>query len=189
MPDFIGMTFLRALPRLRAILLIAALAVTAPASAQQVAPATDAEVREAYGVFLDWLNAYQDGEHYQQYQLTDGRIRQWWPRNRYLRFMTDGRNRTGALTSIEVLQAGAIDAETLPCTERGHCYRPGVRYVFLMFRTRYENVEGELTEYAAMAESGEGWRFGGGNILNRPLGETSVIMTLQDESRYRQLFQ
>jgi hypothetical protein len=183
------MKALHAFPLLRSILLMAALAVSAPASAQTVEPATDTEVREAYGVFLDWLNAWQEEEHYAQYQLTDRRIRQWWPRERYLRFMTDSRNRTGALTSIEVLQAGAIDAETLPCTERGHCYRPGVRYVFLMFRTTYENVEGELTEYAAMAESGEGWRFGGGNILNRPMGETSAILTVQDESRYRQLFQ
>jgi len=189
MPDFTVMIRLRAFFRLPAILLFAALAVAAPASAQQAEPATDAEVREAYTVFLNWMNAWQEEEHYQQYQLTDRRIRQWWPRDRYLRFMTDSRNRTGALTSIEVLQAGAIDAETLPCTERGHCYRPGVRYVFLMFRTSYENVEGELTEYAAMAESGEGWRFGGGNILNRPLGETSVILTVQDENRYRQLFQ
>jgi len=170
-------------------LLILALAVSAPAFAQTVEPARDEEVREAYGVFLEWLNARETGDYYAQYQLTDRRIRQWWPRERYMRFMSDAHRRDGALLSIEVLQAGAIDAETLPCTERGHCYRQGVRYVFLMFRTSYENVEGELTEYAAMAESGEGWRFGGGNILNRPMGETSVIMTLQDENRYRQLFQ
>ncbi len=170
-------------------LIFGSILLSAPAHAQSVEPASESEVREAYNVFLDWLDAYQEEDHYQQYQLTDGRIRRWWPRVRYLRFMTDARRRTGALTSIEVLQAGAIDAETLPCTERGHCYRPGVRYVFLMFRTTYENVAGGLTEYAAMAESGEGWRFGGGNILNRPMGETSVILTLQDENRYRQLFQ
>lgn len=183
------MTVLHTLRRLGLILLFGALAVSAPASAQEVAPATDAEVREAYGVFLDWVAGWQEEDHYAQYRLTDRRIRQWWPRERYLRFLTDSRRRTGALTSIEVLQAGAIEAETLPCTERGHCYRPGLRYVFLLFRTRYEHVEGELTEYAVMTESGEGWRFGGGNILNRPMGETSVIMTLQDESRYRQSFQ
>lgn len=150
--------------------------------------ASDAEVREAYGVFLDWLNAYQAEQYHDQWQLTDRRIRNWWPRERWTDFMRASRRHTGELTSIEVLQAGPIEADTLPCTERGHCYRPGVRYVFLMFRTRYSDVEGELTEYAAMAESGEGWRFGGGNILNRPLGETSVIMTRTDESRYRQSF-
>ena len=173
----------------RIIALALALGLCAPATAQTVEPATEAEVREAYGVFLDWLNGWQDEDHYAQYQLTDPRVRQWWPRERYMRFLSDSRRRTGALVSIEMLQAGSIDAGTLPCTERGHCYRPGVRYVFLMFRTTYENVEGELIEYAAMAESGEGWRFGGGNILNRPMGETSVIMTRQDENRYRQLFQ
>jgi len=183
------MLIARTLSGLRPVLLGLVLAASAPAAAQTVAPATDAEVRAAYGVFLDWVAGWQDEDHYAQYRLTDRRIRQWWPRERYLRFLTDSRRRTGALTSIEVLQAGAIEAETLPCTERGHCYRPGLRYVFLLFRTRYEHVEGELTEYAVMAESGEGWRFGGGNILNRPMGETSVIMTLQDESRYRQSFQ
>jgi len=175
---------------LRSILLAFTLLIpVSVAHAQQVEPASEEEVREAYGVFLDWLNAREAGDYYAQYQLTDQRIRQWWPRERYMRFMGDAHRRDGALTSIEVLQAGAIDAETLPCTERGHCYRPGVRYVFLMFHTTYENVEGELTEYVAMAESGQGWRFGGGNILNRPMGETSVIMTRQDENRYRQLFQ
>ncbi len=150
--------------------------------------ATDAEVREAYDVFLDWLNAYQSEDYHQQWQLTDRRIRTWWPRQRWTDFMQASRRHTGELTSLEVLQAGPIEAETLPCTERGHCYRRGVRYVFLMFRTSYSGVEGELTEYVAMADSGGGWRFGGGNILNRPLGETSVIMTRTDESRYRHSF-
>lgn len=108
-------------------------------------------MREAYGVFLDWVAGWQDEDHYTQRRLTDRRTH-------------------------------------CPATS-GHSYRPGLRYVFLLFCTRYEHVEGELTEYAVMAESGEGWRFGGGNILNRPMGETSVIMTLQDESRYRQSFQ
>ncbi|WP_394693144.1 hypothetical protein [Hyphobacterium sp.] len=183
------MKLLRCLSVLSLILPIVTIGLSAPAAAQTVEPATEAEVREAYGVFLDWVTGWQEEDHYAQYQLTDPRIRQWWPRERYMRFFSDSRRRTGALTSIEVLQAGAIDAQTLPCTERGHCYRPGVRYVFLLFRTTYENVDGELTEYAAMAESGEGWRFGGGNILNRPMGETSVILTRQDENRYRQLFQ
>ncbi|WP_330199662.1 DUF4019 domain-containing protein [Hyphobacterium lacteum] len=169
-------------------LLILALIGTTPAMAQDVEPASEAEVREAYGVFLDWLTAYRDEDYHVQWRLTDRRIRNWWPRERWTDFMRASRRHSGELISIEILQAGAIDAETLPCSERGHCYRPGVRYVFLMFRTRYENIEGELTEYAAMAESGEGWRFGGGNILNRPLGETSVIMTRTDESRYRRSF-
>ncbi|WP_420434835.1 DUF4019 domain-containing protein [Hyphobacterium sp.] len=164
------------------------LLTASPVQAQSNEPASEAEVREAYDVFLDWLNAYQSEDYHQQWQLTDRRIRTWWPRERWTRFMQDSRRHTGELTSIEVLQAGPIEADTLPCTERGHCYRPGVRYVFLMFRTRYSGVEDELTEYAAMAESGDGWRFGGGNILNRPLGETSVIMTRTDESRYRQSF-
>ena len=173
---------------LRLLLLILLLAHAPTALAQQTEPASEAEVREAYGVFLDWLNAYQAEDYHEQWELTDRRIRAWWPRERWTRFMQASRRHTGELTSIEVLQAGPIAADTLPCTERGHCYRPGVRYVFLMFRTRYEHVDGELTEYAAMAESGEGWRFGGGNILNRPLGETSVIMTRTDENRYRQSF-
>ncbi len=169
--------------------LFAWLALAAPAAAQDVTPASDEEVRAAYGVFLDWLNAYQSADYYAQWRLTDRRIRNWWPRERWQDFVSSSRQRTGELTGIEVIQAGPIDAGTLPCTERGHCYRPGVRYVFLLFRTRYEHVDGELTEYVAMAESGEGWRFGGGNILNRPLGETSVIMTRTDESRYRRAFQ
>lgn len=171
-----------------ACLLVLALVATAPAVAQEVEPASDAEVREAYAVFLDWLTAYRDGDYHVQWRLTDRRIRNWWPRERWTRFMQDSRRHSGELTSIEIIQAGPIEADTLPCSERGHCYRPGVRYVFLMFRTRYENIDEELTEYVAMSESGEGWRFGGGNILNRPLGETSVIMTRTDESRYRQSF-
>jgi hypothetical protein len=36
-----------------------------------------------------------------------------------------------------------------------------------------------------MARSGDDWLFGGGSFLNRPLGETAVIMSEQDEQRYQ----
>ncbi len=66
-----------------------------------------------------------------------------------------------------------------------HCYRRGVQYVVFVLRTTYEKASPGQPEYVAMAKSDEGWRFGGGTFPNRPLGETAVIMTESDESRYR----
>lgn len=67
----------------------------------------------------------------------------------------------------------------------GHCFREGVDYVIALMETRYEIASPAQPEFVVAARSNEGWRFGGGTILNRPFGETAVIMTVQDERRYK----
>jgi hypothetical protein len=78
----------------------------------------------------------------------------------------------------------AASARELPCTEMGHCYREQVSYVLALIQTRYAQATPAQPEYCVAAYSSEGWRFGGGTILNRPLGETAVILSTQDERRY-----
>lgn len=99
--------------------------------------------------------------------------------------MTKAARRDGPLLSYEIEASAPARAEDLPCTETGHCFREGVKYVFFLIRSDYEIAEPKQPEFAVMAYSDEGWRFGGGTFLNRPLMETAVIMTVQDERRYK----
>lgn len=98
--------------------------------------------------------------------------------------MKKAARRNGALLSYTIEGAAPADAESLPCTENRHCFREGIPYVVFRIRSAYELATPAQPEFAVMALSDEGWRFGGGTFLNRPLGETAVIMTRQDEERY-----
>jgi hypothetical protein len=171
------------------LILICALgaAMQFPAAAQPLqadaSPSTNAvEAREA---LTAWIDAYQAGEYDDQWRLTHPRIRRWRPRRLWNRVMRNARRTDGALLSYTIVGQAEVTAERLPCSEQGHCYRPGIEYVFFTLRSEYENAAPPQPEYVAMALSGEQWVFGGGTLLNRPFGETSVIMTESDERRYR----
>ena len=145
--------------------------------------ATQDDVQEALTVLLEWIAAFQAADYGTQWTLTDPRIRHWHNRRRWLRLMRTAHERSGALLEAELQSAGPIDAGHLPCTEMGHCYHRDVQYVVFTFRTRYEIAAPGQPEFAVMARSDEGWRFGGGTFPDRPLGESAVILDEQTERR------
>lgn len=153
-------------------------------AAEEPALATEEEVIEVYGSLRDWLEAFRSGDYRAQWLLTDSRIRRWHNLSRWRNWMREAQKRNGDLLSYAPESGAPVTAAQMPCTEQGHCFRPGVQYILYIMRTEYEKVEPAQPEFAVMAKSDEGWRFGGGTILNRPMGETSVIMTVQDEARY-----
>jgi len=147
--------------------------------------ATEDEVVEVYGVLQQWIEAYREKDYTKQWRLTDSRIRRWHNRKRWRGWMREAQKNNGALLSYMAESGAPVQAEQLPCTEQGHCFRREVQYIIYLIRTDYERAEPGQPEFAVMAKSSEGWKFGGGTILNRPMGETSVIMTTQDEALYR----
>jgi len=172
---------------MRAIVLALAFAVAfaASARAEETPLANTADVEEARAILDQWTAAYQTEDYLTQWQLTDPRIRRWWGKTRWRKAMTKARRKDGKLTAYTIVTADPIDAEKIPCTEMGHCYRRGVQYVIFIIRSTYERAAPGQPEYVAMAKSDEGWRFGGGTFPNRPVGETAVILTESDERRYK----
>ncbi len=158
-----------------------------PADAQAIEaeaiPST--HVANARDALIEWIAAYQAGEYSDQWRLTHPRIRRWRPRRLWNRVMRRAARANGALLSYAITGQSEATAEQLPCTEQGHCYRPGNQYVLFTLTTEYEYAAPPQPEYVAMALDGDQWVFGGGTMLNRPFGETSVIMTESDERRYR----
>ena len=165
--------------------LLAGIFAIGAANAKEPDPATTEEVAAATATLKEWTSAFQAGDYRAQWLLTDARIRHWHDRKRWKGWMTKAARRDGALLSYEIEAAAPARAADLPCTEMGHCFREGVKYVIFLIRSDYEIAEPAQPEFAVMAYSDEGWRFGGGSFLNRPMGETSVIMTVQDERRYK----
>ena len=155
------------------------------AYADETPLATEDEVIEAYGVLREWIEAYREKDYNTQWLLTDSRIRRWHNKRRWRGWMSNAQKNNGALVSYMAESGAPIQAEELPCTEQGHCFRRDVQYIIYIMRTEYEDAEPAQPEFAVMAKSGEGWKYGGGTLLNRPMGETSVIMTRQDEARYK----
>ncbi len=168
-------------------LLIACLSVAGASaqSADRPPLATEAEVRNAYRVLQEWVTAYVEGDDLAHRQLTHERIRQWYDRRRWRDIMRGARARNGELVAFNVTMAGPVDAERLPCTEMGHCYRRGLQYAIFAIETEYETASPPQPEFAVMAMTDQGWRFAGGTILNRPMGESLLILDRADERRYR----
>lgn len=158
-----------------------ALAQTSPGWS---ASRADQDVAAAREVLLAWTNAFRAADFDSQWLLTDPAIRRWHDRARWRRWMRAASRRNGALLEFALRNGVLAQAAQIPCTEQGHCYRSGVRYIVFLIQSRYERATPAQPEYAAMAWSVEGWRFGGGTFLNRPMGETSVILTEEDERRY-----
>lgn len=147
--------------------------------------ATAEEIAAAGAALAEWTAAYEAGDYRAQWLLTDSRIRRWHDKERWKVWMTKAARRNGALKAHAISAVTPAQAKDIPCTENGHCYREGVKYVVFLIRSEYALAEPPQPEFAVMAHSDEGWRFGGGTFLNRPLGETAVIMTVQDERRYK----
>ena len=147
--------------------------------------ASSADLEAALQSMKDWVAAYQVGDYLSQWRLTDPRIRYWFDRRRWRDKMKRARRQDGALVTYTITAYSPASSTELPCTEMGHCFREGVDYVIALMETRYEKAAPAQPEFFVAARSEEGWRFGGGTILNRPLGETAVIMTVQDERRYK----
>ncbi|RED16269.1 DUF4019 domain-containing protein [Parasphingopyxis lamellibrachiae] len=161
--------------------------MASPAANQSQLPegAPSASVANAREALAAWIESYRAGDYAEQWRLTHSRIRRWRPRGLWNRVMRNARRTNGALISYAILGQAEVTAEQLPCSEQGHCYRPGIEYVLFTLATEYENAAPPQPEYVAMALRGGQWYFGGGTLLNRPFGETSVIMTESDERRYR----
>lgn len=156
-----------------------------PAAAIDIPPlATEAEVKDAVKVFLEWTQAYKERRYLDQWKLTHPRIQRWHHKKRWRRTMSKGRARAGDLLSADVTKAGPVDARQLPCTEMRHCYRKDIQVVIILLTTKYEKAEPAQPEYVIMANSDDGWKFGGGTFPALPAGETIVILDRKDEARY-----
>jgi hypothetical protein len=147
--------------------------------------ATPEDFEAALQAMRAWIDAYQAGDYLAQRRLTDPRMLKWFDRDRWRDKMKRARRRNGALLSYEFAAYSAASSADLPCTEMGHCFREGVDYVIALVETRYEIAKPAQPEFIVVARSEGVWRFGGGTILNRPLGETAVILSVQDERRYK----
>jgi hypothetical protein len=150
--------------------------------------ASEEEVNEALGVLEAWTAAFISGDYREQWQLTDKRITRWISRSKFRKVMDGAQKFNGDLERHTITGAAPAIAADLPCSEMGHCYREGVQYVLITIASEYEKAAPPQPEFVVMAKSEEGWRFGGGSFLNRPMGETAVIMTEHDERRYKPHF-
>lgn len=169
--------------------LLGLLTAATPAMAQDEAiPAseTSAEDIEAARMALTaWAEAFRAGDFSEQWRMTHPRIRRWRPLRLWRRYMDRAARRDGEVLSYSIVGEAAVTADQLPCTEQGHRYRPGIRYVMFTIRSEYAHATPPQPEYVAMAELDGEWFFGGGTFPNRPFGETSAIMTEADERRFR----
>lgn len=168
-------------------------AISAPGEVDEPAAdwpdnADDADLDAAQSAMASWIGAYQARDFAAQWRMTDPRIRRWFDRRRWTDRLKHAYRQNGNLVEHAVTDRAAVSAGQLPCTELKHCFRPQIAYVLFVLRTRYEIAAPPQPEFCVMARSGEGWRFGGGTLLNRPLGETAVIMTHRDELRYAPSF-
>lgn len=174
-------------PQLAALLASALLISTAAhASRIEIPPlASEAEVQEAFAAFEAWTEHYQQGEYEAQYELIHERIRKYKTRKSWVSRMKRSVLNNGPLEKIEILAVGPIEAENIPCTEMGHCYRKDMQTVMIVVNSRYAKVGAREKEYIVMARSEDGWRYGGGTFLNRPYGETMAILDRKDERAAR----
>ncbi|MEZ5891860.1 MAG: hypothetical protein R3C58_01740 [Parvularculaceae bacterium] len=179
-----GLMIMMALAVLCAFVISTSIALASDETGEWPESATQEDLLAARTAFIEWGTAYQNRDYGTQWRLTDKRIRRWFGQKRWTKSMLTAEKRTGELESFEILGQLAVKAEQLPCTEYRHCYRRRVCYVFFKIASRYSIAAPPQPEYAVMAFSNEGWRFGGGTFPNRPLGETAVIMTEADEKRY-----
>jgi hypothetical protein len=142
-------------------------------------------VTQALAAFEAWTASFQQADYRQQWKLTDKHITRWWNRQQWREAMAGAQKRNGDLLSYHIVGAAGAAAADLPCTEMGHCFREGLEYVLVVIESEYEKAQPKQPEFVVMAKSGNDWLFGGGTFLNRPMGETTVIMTEQDEQRYQ----
>lgn len=147
--------------------------------------ASEKEVKKAVSVFRDWTAAYLDKRYLDQWKLTHPRIQRWHHKKRWRRTMSRASSKNGRLLNVEIKSVAPVDARKLPCTEMNHCYRKDMQVVIILLSTKYENAKPAQPEFVVMANSDQGWRYGGGTFPGRPSGETIVILDRKDELRYK----
>ena len=98
--------------------------------------------------------------------------------------MRKSQHKNGALLRYELIALSAIEPARIPCTEMGHCYRKDMQTVMIIVNSSYQKIGEKNKEYVIMANSDEGWLFGGGTFLNIPFGETMGILDRADERKY-----
>ena len=150
-------------------------------SPSNVPLASAVQIAEAERVFDEWLSAYQAKDYGAQWSLIHPRIRTWYNKKRWRNAMKMSQRKGGELMAIKKDRIEAVPVEEIPCTEMGHCYRKDMQTVVIITTIEYGEPPSPVQEYAIMANSYEGWRWGGGTILKLPMGETVVILNRRDE--------
>jgi len=155
-----------------------------PAKAGQEFSLPQTEIDEAVEIFKRWTQSYLTQDYYQQWKLTDYRIRRWHDKQQWKHAMRRAQRRSGQLLQWQVKDIEVIDSASVPCTEKHHCFRHGMTLVLITLNTRYSKATPPQPEYAVMVKSMAGWQFAGGTFADRPMGETLLIMDESDEARY-----
>jgi hypothetical protein len=151
---------------------------------EQAELATIIEIRKAVETFNTWANFYQRKDYRNHYKLAHPRIKKWKDKKKWHKWMKTNYRKIGPLESYEIVAVAPVTPGVIPCTEMGHCYRRGMQVVMIILTSRYGKIDKPLKEYAVKTNSQQGWRFGGGTFLNRPFGETMLILDRKDERRY-----
>lgn len=146
--------------------------------------ASDDQVRQALSRFQEWIRLYQKENYLDQYELVHPRIQRYKNYPVWKKAMSRSQHKNGPLLEYELVALSAITPGDIPCTEMGHCYRKDMQTVIIIVNSRYEKIGEKNKEYVIMANSEEGWMFGGGTILNIPFGETMGILDRADEKKY-----
>lgn len=171
-----------------ALLLTVSLVIAGNASAKSIEPAplaTDAEVEVAYAAFQRWTEYYLQAQYEDQYALVHKRIRKYKTKKSWVSRMRRSVRHNGPLEKVNVIAVAAITPAKIPCTEMRHCYRKDIQTVMIIVNSQYGKVGAMEKEYVVMANSDDGWAYGGGSFLNRPYGETMGILDRQDERRIK----
>ena len=167
------------------VVILTGMSAVAAFEVEQAKLATPAQVKQAVEVFKNWTSSYQQKNYKDQFKLVHPRLRKWSDKESWKRWMKRNQRKIGALKSYEIVAIAPITPEQVPCTEMGHCYRKGMQVVIVILNSVYGKIGGPRKEYAVMTNSPQGWRFGGGTVLNRPFGETLMVLDRKDERRYQ----
>lgn len=151
---------------------------------EQLSVASADEVKQALEIFGQWIQNYRNLDYAGQYELVHPLIQHYKTRKKWEKAMQKSQQKNGELLDYEIIAAGTTTADKIPCTEMGHCYRKDIQVVLIFINSTYQKIGAKPKEYVVMAKSKQGWRFGGGTILNIPFGETMTILDRKDERRY-----
>ncbi len=157
---------------------------------QQVHPVEPAgiasadDIDKALKIFTLWTENYQGKNYAEQYRLVHPLIQRYKDRKKWKKAMKKSHRVNGELLGYKILAVGATTPDRIPCTEMGHCYRKDIQVVLIFVNSTYYKIGTREKEYIVMANSSNGWRFGGGTFLNIPFGETMTILDRKDEKRY-----
>lgn len=86
---------------------------------------------------------------------------------------------------IEMRAVGGIEAQKVPSTEVGQCRCKAKQTGKIVFGSHYGKACDHSKDFIVMANSKEGWRYGGGSFLNRQYSETMAILDRKAEHAAR----